>query len=65
MIEAVIDKDHASGLLARDLGADAYLMPTDVEGSLKNWGTPNQSLVTKTTPQDLQRMSFPAGSMGP
>jgi carbamate kinase len=64
-IEAVIDKDHASGLLARDLGADAYLMLTDVEGVFENWGTPNQSLVTKTTPQDLQRMWFPAGSMGP
>jgi uncharacterized ion transporter superfamily protein YfcC len=62
---AFIDKDHASGLLARDLGADAYLMLTDVEGVFENWGTPNQSLVTKTTPQDLQRMSFPAGSMGP
>jgi carbamate kinase len=64
-IEAVIDKDHTSGLLARDLDADAYLMLTDVEGVFENWGTPNQSLVTKTTPQDLQRMWFPAGSMGP
>ena len=64
-IEAVIDKDHASGLLARELGADAFLMLTDVDGVFENRGTPDQSLIAKTTPQDLRRISFQAGSMGP
>lgn len=64
-IEAVIDKDHASGLLARDLGADAFLMLTDVQGVFKNWGTPDQTIIASATPQTMQQMSFPGGSMGP
>lgn len=64
-VEAVIDKDHASGLLARALGADAYLMLTDVEGVFTDFGTPKQALMSRATPQELRRQSFPAGSMGP
>jgi carbamate kinase len=64
-IETVIDKDHASGLLVRELGADAFLMLTDVDGVFQNWGAPDQSLIAKTTPQDLQLRWFPSGSMGP
>lgn len=64
-IEAVIDKDHASGLLARDLGADAFLMLTDVDGVFENWGGPDQTLIAKASVKDLLGMSFPAGSMGP
>lgn len=64
-VEAVIDKDHASGLLARELGADAYLMLTDVEGVFTDFGTPKQALMSRATPQDLRQQSFPAGSMGP
>jgi len=64
-IEAVIDKDHASGLLARSLEADAYLMLTDVDGVYENWGTPQQALIAQATPVELEKHSFPAGSMGP
>ena len=64
-IEAVIDKDHASGLLARALKADAFLMLTDVEGIFDHWGTPDQTLISHATPDALSKMSFPAGSMGP
>lgn len=64
-VEAVIDKDHASGLLARELGADAYLMLTDVEGVFTDFGTPKQTLMSRATPQDLRQQSFPSGSMGP
>lgn len=64
-VEAVIDKDHASGLLARALGADGFLMLTDVEGVFANWGKENQSLIAHATPDELRQMSFPAGSMGP
>ncbi|WP_299031491.1 carbamate kinase [uncultured Sulfitobacter sp.] len=64
-IEAVIDKDHASGLLARELNADAFLMLTDVEGVFTKWGKPDQAIISHATPQELASMSFPAGSMGP
>jgi len=64
-VEAVIDKDHASGLLATALNADVYLMLTDVEGVYDNWGKPDQALIRNATPQTMERKSFPAGSMGP
>jgi carbamate kinase len=64
-VEAVIDKDHASGLLARALQADAYLMLTDVEGVFDGWGTADQSLITQATPEMMRRGDYPAGSMGP
>lgn len=41
-VEAVIDKDHASGLLAREIDADALLMLTDVDGVYLGWGTAQQ-----------------------
>jgi carbamate kinase len=40
-VEAVIDKDGASEFLARDLGADAYVMATDTDGVYKDWGAPS------------------------
>ncbi|MFL4471109.1 carbamate kinase [Tateyamaria armeniaca] len=64
-VEAVIDKDHASGFLAHALNADAFLMLTDVEGVFDDWGTPEQSLIRHATPDELTTKSFPAGSMGP
>ena len=64
-VEAVIDKDHASGLLARALNADAYLMLTDVKGVFADWGTPQQALIRHGTATTLRRSSFPAGSMRP
>ncbi len=38
-VESVINKDHASGLLATDLQADAFLMLTDVPTVYTGWGT--------------------------
>lgn len=64
-VEAVIDKDHASGHLARALNADAFLMLTDVEGVFDGWGTPDQQVIRHATPQALSEKTFPAGSMGP
>lgn len=64
-VEAVIDKDHASGLLARALKTDGYLMLTDVEGVFADWDTPDAQLIRETTPKELRAMEFPAGSMGP
>lgn len=64
-VEAVIDKDHAAGLLAEQLAADAFLMLTDVEAVYEGWGTPQQRPLRKADPATLSAMSFAAGSMGP
>jgi carbamate kinase len=64
-VEAVIDKDHASGLLAAELKADAFLMLTDVAAVFTGWGTPQQQALGDVTPQALGEMDFAAGSMGP
>jgi carbamate kinase len=64
-IEAVIDKDLASELLARDLEADLFVMATDVDAVYDAWGTPDQRKIDQATPAELRAMSFAAGSMGP
>ena len=64
-VEAVIDKDLASELLARELGADLYVMATDVDGVYLDWGTPGQRRLGTVTPEDLRAYPFAAGSMGP
>lgn len=64
-VEAVIDKDHASGLLAAELQADAFLMLTDVPAVFADWGRPDQRALDDVTPQALAAMDFAAGSMGP
>jgi carbamate kinase len=64
-VEAVIDKDLASELLSEDIGADLFVMATDVDGVYLDWGTPEQRKLGEVTPDDLARHHFPAGSMGP
>jgi carbamate kinase len=64
-VEAVIDKDLASSLLARELGADLLVIATDVDGVYQGWGTPEQRRLDLVTPVDLERLELPAGSMGP
>lgn len=64
-IEAVIDKDLASELLARELHADLLVLATDAEGVYVDWGTPHQRLLGYVTPEELARHEFAAGSMGP
>jgi carbamate kinase len=64
-VEAVIDKDLASSLLARDLEADLFIMATDVDGVYRDWGTPDQARIQQVTPAELRDHGFPAGSMGP
>jgi carbamate kinase len=64
-VEAVIDKDLATELLAREVDADLFLMATDVEGVFADWGTPDQRLMEHVTVQQLQAVPFAAGSMGP
>jgi carbamate kinase len=64
-IEAVIDKDLASALLAADLKADALAIVTDVDGVYENWGTPDQKKIDRATPDELESQGFAEGSMGP
>lgn len=64
-VEAVIDKDLASALLARELKADALLMLTDVDAVYRDWGTPDASPICRITPQALCELDFAPGSMGP
>jgi carbamate kinase len=64
-IEAVIDKDAASALLAEALGADALLLLTDVEGVYRDFGTDNASLIKNLKPDEAAKLDLPAGSMGP
>ena len=64
-VEAVIDKDLASELLAEDVAADLFVMATDVAGVYVNWGTPEQKQLDQVTPEDLAGYQFAAGSMGP
>jgi carbamate kinase len=64
-VEAVIDKDLASELLAREVEAELFVMATDVDGVYADWGTPDQRRLERATPEELRRSEFAAGSMGP
>ena len=64
-VEAVIDKDLASELLAREVDADLFIMATDVDGVYEGWGTPGARRLDQVTPDELRAHNFAAGSMGP
>src|SRR2546426_10402251 len=53
-VEAVVDKDLAAAILAKDVEADALLILTDVEGVYENFGTPEQLLLPQLTPEEAQ-----------
>ena len=64
-VEAVIDKDLASALLAKELRADALAIVTDVDAVYDEWGKPEQRAIRRATPEALGDAEFAAGSMGP
>lgn len=64
-VEAVIDKDLAAALLAVELKADLLVIATDVDGVYTGWGTEAARRLGAVTPEELERLEFPAGSMGP
>ncbi|MBV1788139.1 carbamate kinase [Marinobacterium sp. D7] len=64
-VEAVIDKDAASALLARQLGARALLMLTDVDALYDNWGLSDARAIRRIAPQELRTRYFAEGSMAP
>ncbi len=64
-VEAVIDKDLTSSVLAEALDADMLLVLTDVPHVMVDFGTPEQRPVHQASPGTLRAIPFPAGSMGP
>ena len=64
-VEAVVDKDLASAVLAEQIGADLFVVATEVDAVYVDWGTPRQRAIRQATPDALAELSFPAGSMGP
>jgi carbamate kinase len=68
-VDAVIDKDLASAVLATEIRADAFVIASDVHGVYINRGKPGEQVLRRTTQADLECYladgQFPAGSMGP
>lgn len=64
-VDAVVDKDLTTALLAIHLQADAFLLLTDVANVQREYGTPGACAIGKTTVAAMREMDFAAGSMGP
>ena len=68
-VEAVIDKDHASRLLANEIDAELLVISTAVVQVSLNYGKPNEARLSKLTVAEAKKHlaegQFPAGSMGP
>ena len=68
-IDAVVDKDLAAAVLARDLGAELLLILTDVDAVYVDWGKPNQRALKSLTDLEAEQMDregqFGEGSMAP
>jgi len=63
--EAVIDKDLTAALIAEEIGAQTLLLLTDVAAVSTEWGNPSSPLIAEAPPQELRRLHFAPGSMGP
>jgi len=68
-VEAVIDKDYSSSLIAREVGCDLFIILTNVPRVVLNFGTPNEipisTMTVEEAEQHMQDGQFPPGSMGP
>ncbi len=68
-VEAVIDKDFAASLLAREIKADLFIILTSIDRVYLDFGTPNQRPIDVMTVEEAKRYleegQFPPGSMGP
>jgi carbamate kinase len=64
-VEAVVDKDACSELLAREVDADLFIMATDTEAVFVGWGKPTPRGIHRASPEAIRQHRFPAGSMGP
>ncbi len=68
-VEAVIDKDRTAALLVREVGADLFVILTNVDRVERDYGTDRAAPIDRMTPSDARRLmaegQFPPGSMGP
>ncbi len=68
-VEAVIDKDLASSLLARQLGAETFIISTSIDAAYLNFGKEDQKRIARATLSEIKRYltegHFKAGSMKP
>lgn len=64
-VEAVIDKDLTSALLAAELDADELLILTDVDAVVDGWGGADPHQIRSATPDELRAGEWATGSMGP
>jgi carbamate kinase len=64
-VEAVVDKDLTSSVLAEALDADFLVVATDVPNVMKDYGLATEQPIHRATPGGLRALGFPAGSMGP
>lgn len=64
-VEAVVDKDATSAMLAQQLDADLLVIATDVDGVYLDWGTPQSRRLERATPDELDALGLAEGSMGP
>lgn len=64
-VEAVIDKDLCSALLAENLDADLFIIATDVSAAFIDWGKDTQKAIASAHPDAIKEISFASGSMGP
>lgn len=64
-VEAVIDKDLCSAMLAEELESDLLLIATDVDAVYVDFGKPTQKAIGQAHPDEIEKLGFAAGSMGP
>ena len=68
-VDAVVDKDLAAAVLARELGAELFLILTDVDAVYTGWGTDQQRVISSMTVREADEFAaqgaFGEGSMGP
>lgn len=68
-VDAVVDKDLAAAVLARDVEAELLLILTDIDAVYADWGTPRQRPLPRLSVEDAVRMdregAFGEGSMAP
>jgi len=68
-VEAVIDKDYAASLIAREVGVDLFIILTNVSQVCLNYGTPEEKPLRVIAAEEAQKYldqgHFPPGSMGP
>jgi carbamate kinase len=68
-VDAVVDKDLAAAVLARELGAELLIILTDVDAVYADWGTPTQRALRRLSASEAEALdragAFGEGSMAP